>query len=570
GTSSPFLNNPVLPAAVAQSATGQYAATGITLYKSGSNTLTFTACGLAGLNQTVTVNPAAQNSVRLSTTNDEASPPAHSSEVYCPFAAASTTNNVQCNTLYAYNLDQYGNATAGTNACSSWSWSGQTGSAAPSVPGTAGRTASLSTTNAFLDGTLTCNTSAGLTAQTILYGGIKSLELGTYTGSPGPVSLTAGSSNFSFSTLKINTQKQNDTIALPAAGDGAQSVSFNASAGLTLSDITALSTPQNCTFTSGACTLPWSSLSFQKTLSNKTLTLSVRGVSVTTGNISVSPAAAHHLTVVSPAAASSVTAGTAFNASIEVRDQFENVVPTAGCTSLTPSVSAGNSPNGTAPTLNSASSHASGVYSLSNLVLVKKNASETLSFTPAGCALSAATVGLQVNENTLNSVRISTTNNDSSPPAHMTELNCLLSNASPSDSNAVACGTLYAYSLDTYGNAVGSSSSPCDSWSYVANTGGGSLSPSLTNTAKSHTLTHTDFFDGQLTCTKSGTTAVVNVYGGVSRIDIPSADRTSTDTAAVANNNNFSVSRIKAYSRKGGADVVFPDGSQQVSVSTTY
>jgi hypothetical protein len=571
GTASPFANAPELPAASAQSSLGTYTASAIRLYRSGSNTLTFSACGL-NFNQTVTVNAAAQNSVRISTTDNDASPPAHQTEVFCPFTAGSTTNNVQCPTLYAYNLDAYGNAVAGTNACSSWNWTGQTGSFAAAAPNSAGRSASLSTTNGFIDGTLTCNT--GGTSQTIIvYGGIHSLQLPTYTSQPGPVALTAGTGNFSFGILRMYTQKQGTAILFPATADGNQSVGLAVSSGLLLTDLTSTTTPQNCNFASGVCTLPWSTLNFQKATTGKTLTVSVRGVNVSTGSISVSPAAQHHLTITAPVAGSTIVAGTSFNATVEVRDQFENVVTTSNCTSLTPDVNDGGSgvsPNGTTPTVNAAANHTDGVYTLNNLVLVRESSTAPLRFTPAGCGLSPVSLNLQINEAALNSVRLSTTNNDASPPSHQTELYCPLTNASPSNSNAVGCSAIHAYALDGFGNAFGASTSPCDSWSYVTNTGGGSLSPTMTNTAKSQTVSHTDFFDGQLRCTKSGTTASINIYGGISYIDIPSANRTSTASPIIATTDNFSVSKIRAFGRRNGADWALPDGSQQVTVTTSY
>jgi hypothetical protein len=576
GNTSPFSNAPSLPTAVAQDTLGHYTTGNITLYKSGSQTLTFTACGYS-TTATVSVNAAAQNSVRLSTTDNDASPPATLSEVYCPFTTASTTNSVTCPTIYAYNLDTYGNAVAGSTACSSWTWTPETGSLTPSNP-SAGRSASLTGTGGYLDGSLRCNTSAGMNQSIVVYGGIKSIGLSSYTGSPSATTITAGSANYSIGNIQIYTQKQGTSTLLPAAADGSQSVGLTVSSG-TMGELTSTSSPQSCTFTNGTCASPWGSLNFTSaTTTAKTLTFTLRGVTVTTPNITVNPAAQHHLTIVSPLANATWTAGGTNTARVEVRDQYENVVPSSTCTTLTPSVTSGTSPLGNTPTLNALGAHTNGVYNFTGLVLVNRGTNLSLQFSPSGCALTAPSVSLSVNEGTLNEVRLSTSGSDSAPPAHMNSLLCNLSNASPSASNAIACSTVSAYALDAYGNAVGTAANPCSSWTYTPKTGGGvdlDSSTPLTSANKSQSLSHTDFIDGDLTCSRtvSGTTrtGTINVYGGVSAIDILSNERTSTAIPLITGNNNFTVSNVRMYARQGGSQITFPtDGSQQVSVTTTY
>jgi hypothetical protein len=90
----------------------------ITLYKAGTNTLTFSACGLS-VNATPTVNSTAVSSIYLATGTSDPGQPA--SGASATSVACTSGNNVTCQNVYAYAFDAYGNSISqGTWSCPSW------------------------------------------------------------------------------------------------------------------------------------------------------------------------------------------------------------------------------------------------------------------------------------------------------------------------------------------------------------------------------------------------------------------------------------------------------------------
>jgi hypothetical protein len=91
----------------------------ITLYKSGSNALSFSACGLsANATPTVSANTSVNN-IHLATGTSDPGQPA--SGASATSVTCTSGNNVTCQNVYAYAFDAYGNSISqGSWSCPSW------------------------------------------------------------------------------------------------------------------------------------------------------------------------------------------------------------------------------------------------------------------------------------------------------------------------------------------------------------------------------------------------------------------------------------------------------------------
>ena len=300
---------------------------------------------------------------------------------------------------------------------------------------------------------------------------------------------------------------------------------------------------------------------FTKVENSVSLTASVQDLSDSISGITVTPAQAATLTV---AAVAAKKAGESFTTTVSVKDVFDN--PTGvGCSNLT--ISGGsNSPGGhgssiTSPTFPApAGQSGTGLYTTGSITLYNSG-TETLNF--SACSLNES-LNVSVSHGDADSIYLSTTNSapavkDLATDIEAGELLC----ANSGSGLDVSCSPIYAFFWDQYGNPTNSDLS-CDSWSY-SNISGAS-SPSVSGAGHSLTLSHNDYLDGTLTCTKNGKTASVLTYGGLSRVELIS-DYSGPIIAGIA---NLDLTNIKLFYQKNNSEQVKTDaGSLDISFATT-
>ena len=161
---APNSTGPDLPGAI--SGTGTFSVTGITLYKAGSNTLSFSACSV-NQNNAFTVNVGTVNEIRLSTTDSQ--PGSHLGSTGC---TSGTT--ITCPTLYAFGFDTWGNNKDDTSyPCPAWSITDNNGipfsATAPTlVNGTSSNHSNSLTSSAYhINGLVTCTAGSAAASTTM-------------------------------------------------------------------------------------------------------------------------------------------------------------------------------------------------------------------------------------------------------------------------------------------------------------------------------------------------------------------------------------------------------------------
>ena len=149
------VTGPSMPADSGQGSLGTYTTGNITLYSEGSNTVTFTACGLAGLDESITVNESSINNIWLDDT--DSAPASHLTDIAC-----SVGSTVTCPTLYAFAWDLYGNEIDdGAFTCNTWTYNNSNivphDTPDPSLSNTASaHSTQASSTNWHVEGNVTC------------------------------------------------------------------------------------------------------------------------------------------------------------------------------------------------------------------------------------------------------------------------------------------------------------------------------------------------------------------------------------------------------------------------------
>ncbi len=578
---------------------GVFTVTGITLYKKMvSETLYFDACGLAQESESIQVNPGAAHNVyfnNVDATTEWATPTDAApglTEIECTNSGAYTSAAVSCPSIYSFVYDQWGNHLDSDNC--SWSYAdltagGDGGSA--TLTFTAGPVAQNTPSAAnFVNGNLTCNPGTGTAGVINIFGGVSRIEVSSsYPGTP----IIAGNNNLIVTQIDLFRHR--------GAG-GEEAVSFasatNIDVGITTDSTTTLGvvSPVNLSFdtdgihgvgATGTTALDFTVHESDETPTStpvnglpgsRTLTVQVFGKTDTIDNIDVLPAEPASISIVLNGG-SAATAGTAFNAVVTVRDAFNNRADGKGagagdrtawtkdCTIAggyldisggddsveqydsdpeTPAIT----PDDTAPGAEDSADY--GTFSITGITLYKKKASETLYFD--GCGIAQASANIQVNPGAAANVYFNNVDATTEwatitdPAPGLTEIEC--TNSGAYTSAAVSCPTIYAFLYDQWGNRRDSDN--C-SWSYADLTAGGAGgSATLTHAAgpvAQNTPSAANFVNGNLTCNPgTGTPGVINVFGGVARIDVASS---YSGTPIIAGNNNFTVTQINLFRHRG-------------------
>jgi hypothetical protein len=542
----------IYPAASAQTSTGVYNTGGLTLYKAGSNVIRLTACGIGPQNETITVEPTStvnSNGIYLSTSSNYASPPsAHTTEIQCSNTTAtnSVSNAVSCPTLYAYFWDAYGNILPNASTCA---WSTLNYAGAASATGTT-QTHTLSHSN-FVDTVLTC-TRNGHTRSIDLYGGQSEMEIST----DYATTEVAALDNINITNISVFTSKQGVKTARNDVTNETVGLSTNSTLGIVALGQAA---SQNLAFSGTGQYTTAIPFDFTRTESSRSLTVSVRGQSAIINDINITPATVDSLEV---PALTAKEVGETFTVTAYARDQFNNLTEVGCAANLLVSGTGGNAtlqaPNGTGATLPAAAAFTPyGTFTTGNIGLVKVG-SNSLDFN--ACGLAAVTRTLNVTTDaTANYVALHTTNSDPGYNGGLTELLC-----SDGAGSNVSCDALYAYVYDTYGNPINAGSETC-TWSYTSI--GEAPTPTVSGTAQSFTLSHTDFIDGNLICTKGAASASINTYGGVSSIAV-SPDTGGTISAGL---DNLTVTALEIRMQKNGATIAKTNAgaSADIAIATT-
>ena len=162
GTATP----PTLPGATSRTGSAPFNVTGITLFAKGSNTLTFSACGLSN-NANVTVAESSVNVIYMNSSNT--APASHLTSLTC---TQGTT--VSCGPIYVFAWDTYGNEVdTGSYSCAAYSYTDNTvNNPDPTFNNASGHSTTLSTTSWHVDGTIRC-TSDSKTADIAVTGKIE-------------------------------------------------------------------------------------------------------------------------------------------------------------------------------------------------------------------------------------------------------------------------------------------------------------------------------------------------------------------------------------------------------------
>jgi hypothetical protein len=570
-------------------------------------------CGTASVQLNHTYNVAAKTDTgmhaRLST-NGDTRPTQHLEEIQCPLGAGLAMN---CPALYVHVWDAYGNYISNAT-CDSWTWNhydaisgATTGTSevpqAASGAITAGtafasntRSQTLTaagTASGFIDGRLVCNrastsiarsgTSSIDTAnttplQTVVYGGIKGIEISADAGPAGalvnyPLSaaitvptIKAAADNVQLKQLKAFVRKfgaqtsksdfvagQNETVVVTTSSTGsiAEQSRTLASGAHPISTNSALT----CAFDNvGICKDPATPANSQTMNLNfkvvesaaRTVTFSLRGKQATLAVSAVTPANAASLTLAVKNGATETTALNVrqdFSVEAQVKDGFGNATTLksadgAACAVADASATLNHTtPNATGTALGNATSvsaatwNGGGVYTF-NVTNTVVTLAGTKSVTVNACGVSANSTSLSFNPGSLasivlrNSASITTTVNAASSAttvdSSIEHARCPLQTSG----SGVNCPTVYAYFFDQDNNAVSGKS--CN-WSYANNSASASVygalltSPTQSsgNGTTSNTLTHSDFMDGTLTCAEANDnskTRTIDLYGGVAKV----------------------------------------------------
>ena len=556
---------PVYPTATQVTSAAAVTMGNMQLYSAGTYNLTVTACGLTNSVVPVTVTAGAFNAITLNqaATDDPNGTPITSAICSQNVANDATNGNITCPTIRAFFWDQYGNQ-VGTNTCDSWTWTPYGSSDTPAGGMVASGHTITPTHTRWIDGKLTCSKtiSSTLTKNVDIYGGTAAFtNTSNYS-----ASAKAANPSISLTNITLQWYKQG-TLVTKTDATGSVTTAFT-----TTSAVNSVTASQPFTFASGVVSNPTSFAFTKVESSNSKITMKVFNVSqdVVT-NINITPANASSLSVA--AVPTTATAGTAFNSTVTISDAYSNLTSlNTGGTACGTLVTTGatNSPGGNTPTTAAASLTGTGTYGTFPLTLVNKG-TETLTFTACGVS---NTQSVTVSENVLNTVKLSTISNDAAPNSATAIANPYYCGFTNATDNSVTCGAIYAYALDAYGNAVGSASSPCTTWGYLSNASGNAYNPTLTSSAKSQSLTNTDYFDGTLTCsntTNGGGSASTNVYGGVKSVAFTTTP--ALPATVVATSNNVVVNTMNLYTSKGGVGTTpLPTGgtaTQTFTWSTT-
>ncbi|NBW83016.1 hypothetical protein EBR21_14800, partial [bacterium] len=504
-------------------------------------------------------------------------------EILCSNSATDNTSNlVTCGTISPFFYDEYGNSVGDpTNSCDNWIVTSREAANGGSQPaalvsknGTSGGAFAL-TANGWLDSTITCQKNGAngtKQATALVYGGLKNITASVTPAGP-PFNIIAGNANLSVAALSLWAQKNGTDVGKPDAG-------FRV---LTLTEDSALTTAQmglsdnpTCNFnSSGVCTTPFN-FNLTKKESGRTIAFSLFGKSLTLNNINISAGAA---ALVSVDAITPKTAGESFDVTMSVYDAVNNLTSLGCGDGDTPTgfgLSGGqSSPGGhggvaTAAVMPGTTTRTSeGVYQVAGIRLYNRG---TTNLIFSACAAPAsASKQVTVNEAALNNVTLHSA--DDGTLDHAGSLRC----DHTGTGTDIQCNPLFAFFWDGYGNRVGSTTEPCDSWSWSNRTGPGATgtTPTVdTSGTRSKGFTHSSAVNGNLTCSKTvggitKTNAVTNVYGGITSMSI-SATPTGSPTLT-ASNANLTLNWIQLNMKKGDAEVAMENaGSLPVDVTTDY
>jgi hypothetical protein len=639
----------------------------LTFYGAGAHTMQFAvdagATGCAGgagfIDQTYTVAPNNDTGMlaRLSE-NADTPPTTHTEVIKCPLGAGLAMN---CPALYLHTWDAYGNYIANAT-CDSWSWahydgiSGASGVSQTPTPSTAWASASRSqtltstgTASGFMDGRLVCNRAntsiqrAGTTSvdtnnttpiQTVVYGGIKGIQISATGGYGSAAAITiptvkAAANNVQISELKAMVRRFGLDIAKSdfVAGQNEIITVSTSSTGITAEQNRTLasgahpistSTSLECAFDNadGICKVAAGGepktmdLNFKIVESAaRDVTFNLRGKTATATVTAVTPANAASVAVdVKNSGTSVTTLGVrqAFNIEATVSDAFGNRTTLkqadgTNCAEADATASLNHTtPVATATNLGSAASKTASAYDGGGVYTFNvANSAVTLAGTKnisvTACGVTANTANLTFNPGALhhvvlrNTPAITTTvvaaTTAITTDANLAEDRCVVQTTG----SGANCPTLYAHFFDQDNNTVAGQT--CN-WTYTHNTtaatnyGALLTTPSLSSNAgtTSSTVTHSDFLDGVLRCTATGTSILSEtaLYGGVAKVELAwigkgrdtSGNVTSTNngTTVTAGDDNLLLQTntgIKLMGPVKGTDTLVPNTGTNLPITFT-
>ncbi len=254
-----------------------------------------------------------------------------------------------------------------------------------------------------------------------------------------------------------------------------------------------------------------------------------------------------------------VTAGASFNVTVDITDSYGNPTDGSGtsknCSTYPLSVTGGStSPGGRGGTATSFSS-LTGITPtasqfVANGIRLYKSGTENLTF--AGCNGVSQGTAITVQHAVANAVYFNTVDTQPAMAAvapGISELRC--NNNGTYLTSTVACSALYAFSYDAYGNRL--TDETC-AWSYTPHIGAATVPSFTASGVRSNTLTAANFIDGELRCDKGTAFSDVNVYGGVSRVELTHNYNESALTPIYAGLDNITVSAISLFLQHGGME----------------
>ena len=515
----------------------------------------------------------------------------------CPHSGATNANDISCPEVFGFFWDQYENNVGGAAYSCDWTFAttvaldGELAGPAPD-PGilTTAHNLTVGHTD-FIDGALRCtHTASAVFADLTLHGGLAYIEIDhDYNDVGAPIIAALG--NINISEVRLFRYVAGTASLLTTALVSEQIDIAETAPTSTLTDIGYAAGNTTCDFTDaankGKCitNLPFdftkhesseddaSPINADNTNGNFDLTISVRGKSKVISSIDVRPGAAVTLAVLTPV---SQIAGTPFSQVIEVKDAFGSLTDGYGsakdCTTngneLATTVSdAGTSPGMHAGVVSAPSlpsdifQSGMGTYTTGNITLYKKGvANQGLNFT--ACGLVAVendyTVGPAVAGTVYyNNVNASTEPLDVPSPS-LAELACTSSGTAAN--NDSTCSQIWAFMYDAYGNLLDDLT--CDSWGYAKIIGDGGDADLANDThvfsspgsTQNITFASTDWFNGNLTCSKDAvTTTPINVFGGVAYIELVT-DYLEGSDPLIAGTDNLNVTEIRAFRYRGAGD----------------
>ncbi|NBW81977.1 hypothetical protein EBR21_09505, partial [bacterium] len=279
GTETP----PTIPAAT-KLAKGFYSHRGSILTKSGSQSLAFTACGVAQSNIQAVVSPSKVNRMVLKTTNSLPGPmdlgltgEANSAELTCANTSSGSAAT-DCGKIYAFHWDEFGNQVdPAANICL-WNWSNATAThgitiTPPSNINGNGGSRTI-TSSDFVDGTLSC-TRDNVTKSIKFWGGLAKLDATASFTAGGAIvtsdNIPAGT-QIALSGISARTSKDGVLVTLPGA-ENSSTKQLNIASTLPIDGLPATA---NCTLVNSDC--PTSYSGYLKTAgSAATISLSLHG-----------------------------------------------------------------------------------------------------------------------------------------------------------------------------------------------------------------------------------------------------------------------------------------------------